>query len=81
MNVKLLTKKIRDGKIKINDLAKKLSIDRSTFYRKLENDGEKFTIKDILILKDYLNLTNEEANSIFFNNFVAQMRQNKQVKL
>lgn len=71
MNVKLLIEKIKIKKIKIIDLVKEMDIDRATFYRKLENDGKNFTIKDVITLKNSLNLTNEEANLIFFNNFVA----------
>lgn len=71
MNVKLLMEKIKIKKIKIIDLVKEMDIDRATFYRKLENDGKNFTIKDVITLKNSLNLTNEEANLIFFNNFVA----------
>lgn len=71
MNVKLLMEKIRIKKIKIIDLVKEMDINRATFYRKLENNGKNFTIKDVITLKNFLNLTNEEANLIFFNNFVA----------
>ena len=46
-------------------IADLIGIDRSTFYRKMKNDGN-FTLKEAKDLKEALNLTNEEAIVNFF---------------
>lgn len=46
-------------------LADMIGIDRSTFYRKMKNDGN-FLLKEAKDIKEALNLTNEEAVDIFF---------------
>lgn len=46
-------------------VADMIGIDRSTFYRKMKNDGN-FTLKEAKDIKDALELTNQEAIEIFF---------------
>lgn len=46
-------------------IADLIGIDRSTFYRKMKNDGN-FTLKEAKDIKEALNLTNEEAIVNFF---------------
>ena len=46
-------------------VADMIGIDRSTFYRKMKNDGN-FTLKEAKDIKEALQLTNEEAIDIFF---------------
>ena len=47
------------------------SIDKSTMYRKLSNGGEDFTIKQADAITQILGLTGDEAQAIFFSQFVA----------
>ena len=54
----------------VEALAAEIGIDRTSLYRKL-NDGEKFTVGEAQKIKSALNLTNEEASSIFFGEPVA----------
>ena len=46
-------------------VADMIGIDRSTFYRKMKNDGN-FTLKEAKDIKEALKLTNAEAIDIFF---------------
>ncbi len=46
-------------------IADLIGIDRSTFYRKMKNDGN-FNLKEAKDIKVALNLTNEEAIVNFF---------------
>ena len=62
--LKLRGKMVEKG-VNVESLASDMGIDRATLYRKL-NDGEKFTIGDAKKIKTALNLTDEEANDIFF---------------
>lgn len=41
-------------------------IDLSTFYRKMNSNGEKFTIKEANAIVAFLDLSAEEATAIFF---------------
>ncbi len=47
-------------------VAKSMGIDRSTFSRKMKNDGLEFTIGEAHALCKILHLTAEEASAIFF---------------
>jgi hypothetical protein len=40
--------------------------DRATFYRKLNSDGDNFTIKEANLIVNALELTSDEATAIFF---------------
>ena len=67
MNVQALKRKILDCGYNIVEFSDKVSIDRSTFYRRLEKDGNSFTIEEALRIKDVLSLTDAEAYSIFLS--------------
>ncbi len=71
MNINKLRGKIIENGMTVNDVASYIGMDRSTFYRKLNNEGETFTIKEVNLIRDVLNLTVDEAVSIFFTNIVA----------
>lgn len=81
MNVQALKRKILDCGYNIVEFSDKVSIDRSTFYRRLEKDGNSFTIEEALRIKDVLSLTDAEAYSIFLSEKSQKMRkQDKEVK-
>lgn len=67
LNVQALKRKILDCGYSIVEFSDKVSIDRSTFYRRLEKDGNSFTIEEALRIKDVLSLTDAEAYSIFLS--------------
>lgn len=71
VNILKLKGKIVEAGLNISILSKELNIDRSTFYRKLSEDGTVFTIKEVNIMIDKLNLSFEDVKSIFFNQLVA----------
>ncbi len=64
MNVSKFKAKMIERNIKSSELADCLSIDISTFYRRLQNS--KFTIEEVKKLKQKLLMTEEEAIEIFF---------------
>lgn len=47
-------------------VAEKLGIDESTYYRKMSNKGDTFTVRQIQELKNLLDLSSTEAREIFF---------------
>lgn len=66
MDLNRLKGKIVEKGWNVETLAEKIGIDRSTMYRKLDN-FEKITIGEAKKITVLLNLTKEEASSIFLN--------------
>lgn len=75
MNKGLLQKKMRDKSFTADELAKKIGISRATFFRKLKNEGESFTIKEVEGICDELGLARNEVHDIFFGTEVSHVRQ------
>lgn len=71
INVNKLKGKIVERGLIIEQLAERIGIDRSTFYRKLSQNGETFSIKEANLICKELNLNVSEATSIFFSDLVA----------
>lgn len=71
VNVDRLRGRMVEYKVNAEKMSALLGINRSTFYRKLENDGEAFTIREVSIIAEILNLNLTELNSIFFGIEVA----------
>lgn len=71
MNMNKLRGKIAEKGLTIPILAEEIGIDKSTIYRKIKANGEKFTIKEANLICSVLDLDKKEANEIFFNNNVA----------
>lgn len=71
VNINKLKGKIVENGLSIEKLADNIGIDRSTLYRKINNNGETFTIKEADLIVNTLNLTAEEAKAIFFSQIVA----------
>ena len=71
VNINKLRGKIIENGLSVKDLADKLSMDRSTLYRKMNSEGDTMTISDAKKISKILNLSLEEVNSIFFSDFVA----------
>lgn len=71
LNVNKLKGKIVEKGINISTLAKMINVDASTLYRKINNNGSTLTIKEADLIVKSLDLTADEANAIFFSQFVA----------
>ena len=65
MNINKLKAKIVEKRMNVETLAELIGVDRSSLYRKL-NNFEKITIGEANKIKSALELTDEEANNIFF---------------
>ena len=64
-NMDKLKEKMAQRSITYEQLAAKMGIDVSTFYRKLKSDGKSFTVGQLHAMIEILGLTGEEAASIF----------------
>lgn len=62
---KLKSKIVEKGKTH-EAVANAIGIDKSTFYRKLKNGGDGFTIGEIHRMEKEIPLTKEESIDIFF---------------
>ncbi len=71
VNVNKLRGQIVEKGFNVETLADAIGMDRSTFYRRLNNRGETFSIREANLICDRLRLNKEEAMSIFFSHFVA----------
>lgn len=64
-NMDKLKEKMAECSVTYERLAAALGIDVSTFYRKLKSDGMTFTVGQLHVMINVLNLTGAEAASIF----------------
>ena len=71
VNVNKIHAKLKELRMTVEDVAKKMGIDRSTLYRKLGNSGAGLTVKDAQAIVEILQLTQQEALDIFCAREVA----------
>lgn len=71
VNIMKLKGKIVEKGMSVGQLAYKMGIDRATFYRRMSQNGDTFTIKETNQICKLLDLTKDEAIAIFFNDYVA----------
>lgn len=71
VNVNKLRGRMVEQEVNADKMAELLGINRSTFYRKLENNGELFTIREVQLMSKVLKLNLADVNSIFFAEDVA----------
>ena len=65
VNLKKLKLKLKEKGLSVEDVSKTMGINRATLYRKIKNDGETFTVRDIDKLSRVLGLQVDEINEIF----------------
>jgi len=66
VDVNKLRGKIVEKGFSQQELAQSIGIDRSTFYRKMKNNGD-FSIGEVAEIAKVMQLTNEEAIEIFLS--------------
>lgn len=66
VNVEMLKKTIKRKGITPKQLASQIGINVATLYRRLNNQGEDFTIAEAEAIADVLKLNNKEFRLIFF---------------
>lgn len=65
MDVVRLKEKMGQKKMSVEDMALQIGIDPSTYYRKLNTQGESFTISQAKAIAAVLGLSHAEASNIF----------------
>lgn len=71
VKVNLLKARLVERDMNLSDLAEMIGIDRSTLYRKLQNNGAGLLIGEVNAIVSVLKLTVQEAVDIFFTQQVA----------
>lgn len=71
VNTKKLKARMVEHDLSASEISKLIGMDRSTFYRKMQNNGENFTILEANAIANVLNLTKDDVNEIFFAQTVA----------
>lgn len=71
VNIQKLKGKIVEHNKTQEMIADLISMDRSTFYRKMKADGETFSIKDAYEIAKAVPLSPQEAIEIFFASIVS----------
>lgn len=71
VDISKLKGKIVEKEMTIPELSAEIGIDKATLYRKLKENGNTFSIKEVNAIVKALGLSKEEAVSIFFNEKIA----------
>lgn len=67
VNINKLKEKIIENNTTQEGLAEQMGINRSTFYRKIKDDGSKFTVYELYQMVEILKLSSEEVVEIFLS--------------
>ncbi len=65
VDIELMRDKMKKAKLTQAEVAEKICVDKSTFSRKMQNQGESFSIGEMHKIVDILDLSKEEAQQIF----------------
>ena len=71
VKVNYLKARLVERNMSIGDLAEQIGVDRSTLYRKLNDNGAGLLIGEVNAIVRVLGLSAREASDIFFNEEVA----------
>ena len=71
VNVNKLKGRIVEQGFSVSRLARHISLDRGTFYRKMAANGDGFTVREVVEIAKALQLNKDEVNAIFFGTEVA----------
>lgn len=71
MNYRKLKAARVEQDVSVNEIAKALSVDCATVYRKLSGKTE-FVLSEIVALRDLLHLSDTDFQSIFFNSELTE---------
>lgn len=66
VNVNKLRGKIVECDMNVEEVAKKVGINKTTLYRKLNSGGDNFTLSEVKKIGEVLSLTYNELEIIFF---------------
>lgn len=65
VNTNKLQGVMKEKRISVQELAKKIGVSATTLYRIIQNDGKSFTVAQVEIIKEILSLDNAALVEIF----------------
>ena len=71
VNVIRLQNALKKRAVSYEEAARAIGVDRSTFYRRVQREGAKFTVEEVERLSVLLNLSSQEMQDIFFDRELA----------
>lgn len=61
MNIQKVTERMENKNITVSMMSKELGIVPSTWYRKIKNDGDGFSVAEMLVIKRVCEFNDQEA--------------------
>ena len=61
MDIHAVQKRMKDMEISVPMMAKELGMDPSTYYRKMQKNGDEFSALDLMVFKRVLQMDNKTA--------------------
>jgi len=61
MNIQKVTERMEEKNISVPMMSKEMGINPSTWYRKIKNNGDGFTVLELQIIKRVCELSEQEA--------------------
>lgn len=71
VNIRKLKSKLTELGMNVTELGKSIGYDKSTIYRRIQNNGAGMSVDDANKIIKALKLTQDEAIAIFFSQYVA----------
>lgn len=71
MNVEKMKQFMKDHNLTPKDMAKAVNINESTWFRKVNRDGDTFTVKEMNMIISAFGMEKTEAADIFFGEKLA----------
>ena len=71
MNVEKMKRFMKDHNLTPADMAKAAEINESTWYRKINRDGDTLTVREMNLIREAFGMKKSEAAEIFFNEKLA----------
>lgn len=71
MNIEKMTEFMKEKNLKPEDMAKAADVDISTWYRKMQRNGDTLNIKEMNLIINAFNIPTNRAASIFFDETLA----------
>ena len=74
VNIELLKSSLKSKGVTIEQAAAAININPATFYRRINRNGERFTVAEVAKLADLLDMDGKTMERVFFEKKLAEPR-------
>ena len=67
MNTQAVKKRMEDMHISVGTMSRELGMDQSTYYRKMQKNGDEFSALDLMVFKRVLEMSTKDAVDILLS--------------